>query len=78
MSGSIPDVPSKKLGSLDFQQRPVNSGYADGAWFTPKERDERHYSTMARIIWIVVLFLGLPAGLYFALNDALTDQQSKW
>ena len=33
---------------------------------------------MAKVIWIIVLFLGLPAGIYFALNDALVDQQSKW
>lgn len=33
---------------------------------------------MARILWIVVLFVGLPAGIYLALNDALGDQQSKW
>ncbi len=33
---------------------------------------------MAKIIWIVVLFVGLPAGIYLALNDALADQQSKW
>jgi Zn-dependent protease with chaperone function len=33
---------------------------------------------MAKIIWIAVLFLGLPAGIYFALNGALKDQESKW
>jgi Zn-dependent protease with chaperone function len=33
---------------------------------------------MAKIIWIIVLFLGLPAGIYLALNDALMDQQNRW
>jgi Zn-dependent protease with chaperone function len=33
---------------------------------------------MAKIIWIIVLFLGLPAGIYLALNDALSNQQTIW
>jgi Zn-dependent protease with chaperone function len=33
---------------------------------------------MAKIIWILVLFLGLPAAIYFLLNDAITDQEGIW
>lgn len=33
---------------------------------------------MAKIIWIVVLFLGLPAGIYLLLDQALSTQESEW
>lgn len=33
---------------------------------------------MAKIIWIAVLFLGLPVGIYFALNGALVNQEGEW
>lgn len=33
---------------------------------------------MSKIIWTVVLFLGVPAGIFFLLNSALADQESEW
>ena len=33
---------------------------------------------MAKIIWIIVLFLGVPATIYFCVNDALSSQESQW
>jgi Zn-dependent protease with chaperone function len=33
---------------------------------------------MAKIIWVIVLFLGFPAGIYFALNGALENQEGRW
>lgn len=33
---------------------------------------------MVKFVWIIVLFLGLPAGIYFALDGALADQESQW
>jgi Zn-dependent protease with chaperone function len=33
---------------------------------------------MARIIWIIVLFLAFPAGIYFLLDNALSTQESEW
>jgi len=33
---------------------------------------------MARIVWIVVLFLGIPTGIYFLLNDAVASQEKAW
>jgi Zn-dependent protease with chaperone function len=33
---------------------------------------------MAKIIWTIVLFLGLPAGIYFALSGALENQENRW
>jgi Zn-dependent protease with chaperone function len=33
---------------------------------------------MAKIIWIVVLFLGAPAGIYVLLDNALSSQEHEW
>lgn len=33
---------------------------------------------MTKIIWIIVLFLGVPSTIYFCVNDALTSQESQW
>lgn len=33
---------------------------------------------MSKIIWIVVLFLGVPAGIFLLLEDALSSQENEW
>ena len=33
---------------------------------------------MGKIIWIVVLFLGVPAGIFFLLDNALSSQEHEW
>jgi hypothetical protein len=33
---------------------------------------------MGKIIWIVVLFLGVPAGLFLLLDNALSSQEHEW
>jgi Zn-dependent protease with chaperone function len=37
-----------------------------------------HNDAMGKIIWIVVLFFGVPAGLFLLLDNALSSQEHEW